>query len=198
MVRVHPAVPAISAFTEPLALPGTRDSDGWGTRGGHKMPPLFGLSEGACVESRVSTAPIWIQYLQALSTPAIALLAIVIGILQWRTAHQRAVLDLFDKRIEAYDSLNAAIAEIMREENATGHAIISFDVAAAKAPFLFGRDVTLFLQQPRKRIIQLRYAEVATNTEDDEKRGRAADLAAKNLTDLTNFYEEFATWCDHT
>ena len=51
VVRVHPAVPAISAFTEPLALPGTRDSDGWGTRGGHKMPPLFGLSEGACVES---------------------------------------------------------------------------------------------------------------------------------------------------
>jgi hypothetical protein len=59
--------------------------------------------------------PNWIQYLQALATPAVALLAIVIALLQWRTAHQRAVLDLFDRRMQAFDSLNAAVAEIMRE-----------------------------------------------------------------------------------
>jgi len=63
--------------------------------------------------------PTWIQYLQALSTPAIALLAVTIGVLQWRTAHQRAVLDLFDRRMENYDALNAAIFEILREGKAT-------------------------------------------------------------------------------
>ena len=42
----------------------------------------------------------WVQYLQALSTPAIALLAVVIGVIQWRTAHQRAVFDLFDRRMK--------------------------------------------------------------------------------------------------
>jgi hypothetical protein len=52
------------------------------------------------VESGTMTnqLPLWVLYLQALSTPAIALLASVIGFFQWRTAHQRAVLDLFEKR----------------------------------------------------------------------------------------------------
>jgi hypothetical protein len=65
----------------------------------------------------MSNVPIWIQYLQALSTPAIALLAATIGVLQWRTAHQRAVLDLFDRRMENYDALNAAMQPRFCYEN---------------------------------------------------------------------------------
>jgi hypothetical protein len=38
--------------------------------------------------------PYWIQVLQALATPTIAVLAAVIGLMQWRTAHQRAVLGM--------------------------------------------------------------------------------------------------------
>ena len=36
-----------------------------------------------------------VQYSQALATPAIALLAIVVAVMQWRTAHQKVVLDLY-------------------------------------------------------------------------------------------------------
>jgi hypothetical protein len=136
--------------------------------------------------------PNWVQYLQALATPAIAVLAIVIAVFQWRTAHQRAVLDLFDRRMQVYEAISDAISEIMREGNATTNAIVSFDQAAVRAPFLFGNEVDLFLQQTRKRMIALRYAEVKTKSDNDEIRGRAADLAAKHLMDLTGFYKEFA------
>ena len=73
------------------------------------------------------------------------------------------------------------------------NAIISFDRAAVKAPFLFGNEVDLFLQETRKRMVALRYAEARTKTDDDLLRGRAADLAAKHMMDLTGFYSEFAS-----
>jgi hypothetical protein len=135
--------------------------------------------------------PMWVLYLQALSTPAIALLAAVIGILQWRTSHQRAVLDLFDRRMQNYDALNAAVAEIMRDGMATFECLVAFSRAADRARFLFGKDVTAYLQQTRDLIVKLRRAAVAVRSENDETRGKAADLEADCLMKITEFYEEF-------
>lgn len=137
--------------------------------------------------------PAWVQYLQALATPAVTLLAIVIAVLQWRTAHQRAVLDLFDRRMQVYEAISAAVSEIMREGTATMNALISFDRGAVRVPFLFGNEVHLFLQETRKRMVALRFAEERTKTDDDLLRGRAADMAAKHMMELTGFYVEFAS-----
>jgi hypothetical protein len=135
----------------------------------------------------------WIQYLQALSTPAIALLAATIGVLQWRTAHQRAVLDLFDRRMENYDSLNAVISEIVREGRATFESLVSFSRAANRSRFLFGKDVTGYLDATRDTIVGLRTAEAAARSEDDAKRAKAADLEAAHMTKIIEFYEELAS-----
>ena len=59
-----------------------------------------------------SQLPMWVQYLQALSTPAIALLALVIGVAQWRTSHQRAVLDLFERRMAIFDAISGVIGGV--------------------------------------------------------------------------------------
>jgi len=53
--------------------------------------------------------------LQALSTPAIALLALVIGYFQWRTSQQRAVFELFEKRMAVYDAVVLVMREVVRE-----------------------------------------------------------------------------------
>ena len=42
----------------------------------------------------MSQLPIWMQYLTAISTPIIALMVAAIAFAQWRTAHQRMILDL--------------------------------------------------------------------------------------------------------
>jgi hypothetical protein len=66
----------------------------------------------------------------ALSTPAIALRASTIGVMQWRTAHQRAVLDLFDKRWgEAFNELRSIISEVLQEGPVTTQNIFSYAVA---------------------------------------------------------------------
>jgi hypothetical protein len=128
-----------------------------------------------------------------LSTPAIALLAVTIGVLQWRTAHQRAVLDLFDRRMENYDALNAAISEIVREGRATTTNLVAFDRAASRARFLFGKDVAVYLGKTRQTIVGLYAAQVAVRTDDDKKRVKAADLEADHLMDILQFYEQFST-----
>jgi hypothetical protein len=135
--------------------------------------------------------PAWVQYLQALLTPTVALLAGAIGVLQWRTAHLRVVLDVFDRRMETYNAVREAVSEIVREGRASAAALVSFDLATSRAPFLFGKDLVVFLDATRKRIVALRAAEMGAKTDDDTKRGKFADLEAEHFMELTTFYQKF-------
>src|SRR4051794_6031327 len=94
----------------------------------------------------MQTLPLWIQALQALATPVIAVLAIVIGVMQWRTAHQRAVLDLFDKRWTVLNELRDAIFTMMQEGRASRESRRLYGIARDRAAFLFGPEVTVYLK----------------------------------------------------
>lgn len=91
--------------------------------------------------------PSWIQVLQALLTPVIALSVAVIGFLQWRTEHHRAMLDLFDRRMSVYQSVRDAVGIV----NGNGHGSEAADrlllEAIGKAQYLFGADVNRYLMQ---------------------------------------------------
>jgi hypothetical protein len=41
----------------------------------------------------------------------------VVAFLQWRTAHQKVVLDLFDRRIAMIDELRRIIAELIQQSH---------------------------------------------------------------------------------
>jgi hypothetical protein len=72
-------------------------------------PSYFSVVEEMASEIRYMT-PQWISYSQALAIPAIALLAIAVAVLQWRTSHQKIVLDLFERRMKVYPEIRAVIA----------------------------------------------------------------------------------------
>src|SRR5262249_12643311 len=97
----------------------------------------------------MNAIPLWVQYLQALSTPALAIMAVLIGVMQWRTAHQRAVLDLFDRRMKVYGDLVAVTAEIVREGRAELQSLLSYSRSEAEARFLFGSEVSNYLEEMR-------------------------------------------------
>jgi hypothetical protein len=63
----------------------------------------------------MSQLPIYVQYLTAISTPIIALLVAMIAFAQWRTAHQRMILDLFQRRMDPIDLVSRIAAVIMIE-----------------------------------------------------------------------------------
>jgi len=99
--------------------------------------------------------PYWILALQALSTPAIAFLAAVIGGMQWYTAHRRIVLDLYDRRIQVYSAVRAVVGKIISSGGATDLTLFEFDKGIDRASFLFDSDVTRYLKKLRDNLIDL-------------------------------------------
>src|SRR5262245_35198384 len=118
-----------------------------------------------------SNLPEWVQYLQALSTPAIALLAAVIGIMQWRTSHQRAVLDLFDKRWETYRNFGQLIAEVLQRGSVSEQTYVDYLRTKDRAEHLFGPEVTKYLNDVQEQLQRHQVAEVRQGIEgpDHEK-----------------------------
>jgi hypothetical protein len=106
--------------------------------------------------------------LQALGTPAIAALAIVIGVMQWRTAHQRAVLDLFEKRFALYQELRTVVGQVIAQGHVGMDTTIDFLRAADKAQFLFGPEVTAYLNSVHKLLSEHGEAEDMMKVEGTE------------------------------
>jgi hypothetical protein len=80
----------------------------------------------------------WIQVLQALLTPAIAFLAVVTAVFQLRTAQQRVVLDLFDRRLAKYTAVRDVVAKVVASGAATQETSFQFLQALDGVEFLFG------------------------------------------------------------
>lgn len=99
--------------------------------------------------------PICVQYLQAFSTPLIALMVAWIAFLQWRTAHQRVFLDLFDRRMTVIDELRKIVAEILQKNKVQTGDSEQFLRATKGADFLFRADVKSYLDRIYKVMVDL-------------------------------------------
>jgi hypothetical protein len=55
----------------------------------------------------------WVDYLSALLTPTIAIAAVTIGLLQWRTNRNRLKHDFFDRRYEQFEAVRNFLGSIM-------------------------------------------------------------------------------------
>jgi hypothetical protein len=75
-----------------------------------------------------------------------------IAYFQWRTAHQRVVLDLFDRRVAVFrdieEAAKAALNELGRAQ--LEPAFWSYVRAEANARFLFGEEVIVALSNLRR------------------------------------------------
>jgi hypothetical protein len=100
--------------------------------------------------------PYWMLVLQALAVPAIGLLAAVIGYFQWKTAQQKVLLDLFDRRMATYTALREIVAMVMASSSAaTPDKSFKFLEALDRAEFLFGEKVIDHLQKIRQAIYDI-------------------------------------------
>jgi hypothetical protein len=104
-----------------------------------------------------SALPYWIQVLQALLTPAIAGAVAVIALFQWRTAQQKVVLDLFNRRMETYTALRKIVTKI-RGSSSAATTEISFEFLRAmdRAEFLFGDEIVEHLKRIDAAINEIR------------------------------------------
>jgi hypothetical protein len=133
-----------------------------------------------------------VQYLQALATPSIALLVAVIGVLQWRTAHQRAVLDLFDRRMNAYEGIRRALSRTLTSGQTDDETVNEFSRAISRVPFMFGPDVVRYLEELKKALsTHYTLSEQMIESAPESERTKYVKAKGDAFLKISSFYDDF-------
>ena len=117
---------------------------------------------------------------------ALLIAAIVawIGYLQWRTAQQKAVLDLFDKRFKIYETVKNCVDQVGRNPQYFSEGEKEFLKAVNEAYFLFDDDLHSYLETLRKDIVYVR---------DFDTQGPGAGIAGEKrmqaMIRINEFYQ---------
>lgn len=90
--------------------------------------------------------------LNALLTPVIACAVGYIAYRQWRTAHNKLRLDLFDKRLQVYINLRNFLIAFKQEERAFPNPAGELDALTFQGKFLFGENVAASISDIKKTI----------------------------------------------
>jgi hypothetical protein len=143
--------------------------------------------------AQMSQVPIYVQYLTAISTPIIALMVAAIAFAQWRTAHQRMILDLFQRRMDLVDLVSRIASSIVMEGALRNEDVDGFLRARRGDEFLFGPEVTTYLEDTYKRLTQLHAYEKVMERAQGEERKQLVEKRGAIRNELTRFNETFHT-----
>jgi hypothetical protein len=107
---------------------------------------------------------------------------------QWRTAKDKLLLDLFDKRFALYEELRAAVVRRGIDQNS----VLDFKRAISRAQFLFGPEVQTFLEKTAKDLSRAMVEQIRepSAVAEDQREAYQADLIAL-LDRLSNFFNAF-------
>jgi hypothetical protein len=117
--------------------------------------------------------PVWIQALQALLTPTIAAGVGLIGFFQWRTAHQKLVVDLFERRMKIYAQSKYLLRKLLANpSHAPNDTAFEFQNTVAEAEWLFGDDMRALLDQAEKAFFDVATyeAELGGATQSEQRK----------------------------
>ncbi|MBY2921028.1 hypothetical protein HF259_06190 [Rhizobium leguminosarum] len=133
------------------------------------------------------------QALAALLTPTIAAFAIVIAFMQWRTAHQKAVLDLFDRRIAVFNRAQEFYLTIVKHGvHQAPPDVGQFHSVRNEAAFLFGGEIKVLLADFHGAVINMSTQALMGQDPDSEDRSahvRASYDHLKEAVALANRFE---------
>jgi hypothetical protein len=141
----------------------------------------------------MSHLPIWMQYLSALSTPAIALMIAMIAFAQWRTARQRMILDLFQRRMDVIDLVSRIASTVLIEGDLHNEDVDGFLRATRGDKFLFGPEVSTYLSETYRRLLELHACERVMERGQGEQGRELGDKRQAIRNELNRFHETFHT-----
>jgi len=104
----------------------------------------------------MATMPAWIQVLQALLTPVIGVTVAGIAYMQWTTAHNRLILDLFEKRMAVYQDVDALLRHVMQKGPKVEMKRMSeFHSVRHQAKLLYGPEISDWLKAWHETLIDM-------------------------------------------
>jgi hypothetical protein len=118
----------------------------------------------------------------------VSIVVAIVQYAQWRTANQKVVIDLYERRLKVYQQLAKAIGPVTRDGEVSGAAFQDFMIGQADATFLFGEEVQDYLQTLRKYFAWL---VSMTNEVIDKSPNRAQmiDTKFKYIAEIVAFYD---------
>ncbi|WP_313220864.1 hypothetical protein [Stutzerimonas nitrititolerans] len=89
----------------------------------------------------------WTTYLSPLLVPIIAIFGALIAYRQWRTAQNKLKLDLFDRRLVIYESVQKYLTALMISGKTTSEMEFEFLTGKRGAQWLFNEELTGYLDK---------------------------------------------------
>jgi len=102
--------------------------------------------------------PMWLQVLQGLLTPTIAVVATYIAWQQWKTNEIKLRLDRYERRLAIYREVMTIISSVVREAKCSIPELLLFRSKTFEAEFLFGADIPQYIEEVFQRGLKLHTA----------------------------------------
>jgi hypothetical protein len=93
--------------------------------------------------------PLCVQILQALATPAIAIVGAWVALQQMKIARIKLQHDLYDRRYAVFQSVRSLMNQVISNKFVAAETLNSFAIGTADAPFLFDDVLARYLREFR-------------------------------------------------
>jgi len=138
----------------------------------------------------------WVDYLQALLTPAIAGLGLLIAWLQWRTSHQRLKLERFEDRFRRFEATRKFLQSLIKEENLDETTRLEFLAETTGSRFVFNDAIADFLDEIHSKACDFECVNAELKDSLLQERGakakQRADLKHWFIAELRGLEKRFA------
>lgn len=137
--------------------------------------------------------------MNGLATSIISCLVLVVAYMQWRTNHQKVVLDLFEKRLQVYSAVKQSVGEYLNTSEGNDNAVTQFKMEELRnsARFLFGREVSDHIRNLKEKIARHTYLDrqVGRQSVTQRERDEAAAQLVKIEADLSAMLDPWTEVC---
>lgn len=130
------------------------------------------------------------SYLQWIIAAITAIFVAVVALLQWRTAQQKAVLDLFERRRAIYEIVRKAVGTMTANSPAFDQGReVEFMQAMEQAYFFFGDDIVVYLEKLWSAIMDVRDADKEIpDTKDPAAKSEALAKRRAGMKQVADFH----------
>jgi hypothetical protein len=142
--------------------------------------------------------PHWTQYMTALMTPTVAVVAAFVAWKQWSLGRNKLKLELFDRRFVVYDASKALLSHIATSGGVSEEALFTFSAATTQARWLLSEDLEEYLNITLFEMARLHRTTIAdlAAAETQDARARLAERKRTQrdllLSQLKILNEKFA------
>jgi uncharacterized ubiquitin-like protein YukD len=98
-----------------------------------------------------------LDLLKGLLTPAIAIGTTYIAWQQWKTNQRKLILDRYDRRLKVFEETRSLIAQVIQRATVSYDELGKFYFNVSEAEFLFGDDISIYIDEIYQRGIHLAY-----------------------------------------